>query len=323
MNYRVLGRSGLEVSEISLGCWAIGGPSWRDGNPVGWSGSDDKESLDGLRRAWGLGINHFDTADVYGDGHSERVLGEWLREAPREKMILASKVGWFRGTAKNAMESTHVRHQLEQTLFNLGTDYIDIYYFHNTNFGPQDQYLEGAAATVQRMKEEGKIRVIAQSAYSFADFQRVCPVTQPDILQFHYNAFGSDFDKLGNLIEWADSQNLGMVMFGPLAQGLLLDKFDPENPPQFGEGDIRAGNQGFTKERLVALREKLQPLKARFGGEVNDLVRLALQFALAQSENACVIPGFKNARQVESNASAAGQPLSAEDVEFVRQTLRG
>ncbi len=279
--------------------------------------------LDGLRRAWELGINHFDTADVYGDGHSERVLGEWLREAPREKIIIASKVGWFRGTAKNAMEATHVRHQLEQTLFNLGTDYIDIYYFHNTNFGPQDQYLEGAAATVQRMKEEGKIRVIAQSAYSFSDFQRVCPVTQPDILQFNYNAFGSDFDKPGNLIEWAENQNLGMVMFGPLAQGLLLDKFDPENPPQFGEGDIRGGNQGFTKERLLALRERLQPMKERFGSEVQDLVRVALQFALAHSENACVIPGFKNARQVESNASAASQPLSPEDVAFVRQSLSG
>ena len=323
MNYRTLGRSGLQVSEISLGCWAIGGPSWRDGNPVGWSGNDDKESLDGLRRAWELGINHFDTADVYGDGHSERVLGEWLREAPREQIIIASKVGWFKGTAGHAMEHVHIRHQLEQTLFNLGTDYIDIYYFHNANFGPQDKYLENAAATVHRLQEEGKIRVVAQSAYSFADFQRVCPVTKPDILQFHYNAFGSEFDKPGNLFEWAQSQNLGMVLFGPLAQGLLLDKFDPDNPPQFGEGDIRAGNQGFSREKLLDIRQKLQPLKERFGGETQDLVRVALQFALAQSPNACVIPGFKNARQVDSNAGAASQALSVEDVEFVRQALQG
>ena len=103
----------------------------------------------------------------------------------------------------------------------------------------------------------------------------------------------------------------------------MLDKFDPDNPPKFGEGDIRAGNQGFTKERLLDLRRRLQPIKERFGGEVQDLVRVALQFALAQSENACVIPGFKNASQVESNASAAGKPLTPDDVEFVKQTLRG
>jgi myo-inositol catabolism protein IolS len=323
MNYRILGRSGLKVSEISLGCWAIGGPSWRDGNPVGWSGNNDDDSLAGLRRAWELGINHFDTADVYGDGHSERVLGRWLKEVPREQVIIASKVGWFRGTAPNAMQPLHVRHQLEQTLENLGTDYLDLHYFHNTNFGPNDQFLEGAAEMMRKLKDEGKVRVIGQSGYGFGDFQRVCPVTQPDVLQFHYNAFGNDFDKPGNLIEWAQNQNLGMVLFGPLAQGLLLDKFDPENPPQFGEGDIRGGNSGFTRERLLDVRQRLQPLKERFGSSVQELVRVALQFALAQSENACVIPGFKNAWQVESNASAAGQPLSADDVEFVKQTLRG
>ncbi len=320
MEYRILGRSGLRVSDISLGCWAIGGPSWRDGNPVGWSGNNDEESLAGLRRAFELGINHLDTADVYGDGHSERIIGRWLREVPRDQVVIASKVGWFRGTAPNAMQPVHVRHQLEQTLTNLGTDYVDLQYFHNANFGPHDQYLEGAAEMMRKLKDEGKVRVIGQSAYSFGDFQRVCPATQPDVLQFHFNAFDPPQSEL---FEWAESQNLGMVLFGPLAQGLLLDKFDPDNPPHFGEGDIRAGNQGFTRERLLDIRRRLQPMKERFGGDVQSLVRVALQFALAQSQSACVIPGFKNARQVESNAAASGQPLSADDVAFVRQALHG
>jgi myo-inositol catabolism protein IolS len=116
MEYRILDRSGLRVSEVSLGCWAIDGPSWRDGNAVGWSGNDDNESVAGLRKAYKLGINHFDTADVYGDGHSERIIGRLLNEVPRDKLILASKVGWFRGTAPNAMQPVHLRHQLEQTL---------------------------------------------------------------------------------------------------------------------------------------------------------------------------------------------------------------
>lgn len=324
MEYRTLGRSGLKVSDVSLGCWAIGGPSWRDGNPVGWSGNNDADSLAGLHRAYELGINHLDTADVYGDGHSERMIGRFLKEVPRDKMIIASKVGWFRGTAPNAMQPAHIRHQLEQSLINLGTDYIDLHYFHNTNFGKDDQYLGEAAETMRQLQTEGKVRVIGQSAYGYHDFLRVCPVTRPDVLQFGYSALGSGFDKPDtNLFGWAESQNLGMVLFGPLAQGLLLDKFDPNNPPKFEGGDIRAGNKGYTTERLLDMRRRLQPLKERFGSSVQDLVRVALQYALAQSPAVCVIPGFKNAPQVDSNAFASGKPLTAEDVVFIRQTLQG
>jgi aryl-alcohol dehydrogenase-like predicted oxidoreductase len=206
----------------------------------------------------------------------------------------------------------------------LGTDYIDIYYFHNANFGPGDQYLEEAADTMRQFQKEGKVRVIGQSAYSYADFMRVCPVTRPDVLQFHYNAFGNEFEQPEtNLFGWAEEQNLGMVLFGPLAQGLLLDKFDPDNPPKFGEGDIRSGNQAFKKEELLEIRRKLKPIKERFGSEIKDLVRVAIQFALAQSLNACVIPGFKNAHQVQSNAQGAGSPLNKEEVAFIKQILRG
>ena len=102
MEYRVLGRWGLRVSEISLGCWAIGRPLWRDGNPVGWSGNDDAASLAGLRRAFELAINQFDTPDVYGDGHSERMLAAFVNEVPRDQVVIASRVGWFRGTARSA-----------------------------------------------------------------------------------------------------------------------------------------------------------------------------------------------------------------------------
>jgi myo-inositol catabolism protein IolS len=324
MEYCILGKSGLKVSEISLGCWAIGGPSWRDGEPVGWFGNDDKESLAGLRRAYELGINHFDSADVYGDGHSERVIGEFLKEIPREKVIVASKVGWFKGTAPHPMQPLHIRHQLEQTLMNLGSDYVDIFYFHNANFGENDQYLEEAAELVRQFQKEGKIRYIGQSAYSYDDFLRVCPVTRPDIIQFHYNAFGNAYDHSeSNLFKWADEQNLGMVLFGPLAQGLLLDKFDPQNPPKFGEGDNRSNNESFTTEKLLDIRSRLKPIKEKLGGETSDLIRAAIQYALSKSQNACVIPGFKNAKQVETNAQASGKPLSQEEIDFITKALQG
>ncbi len=168
LNHRTLGKSGLKVSEIGLGCWAIGGPSFSDdGYPNGWAGNDDHESLKGLFKAYEIGINHWDTADVYGRGHSERLIGRVFREGvKRDNIILASKVGWFKGTAVHPFEPLHIRHQLEQSLWNLGTDYIDIYYLHNAYFGEDHEYLERAAETVHTLKEEGKIRVIGQSAYS-------------------------------------------------------------------------------------------------------------------------------------------------------------
>lgn len=323
MEYRDLGKSGLNVSEVSAGCWAIGGPAWRDGAPVGWSGADDEQSLAGLRRAFDLGINHFDSADVYGDGHSERMVGRFLKEVPREKVVVATKVGWFRGTARNAFEPAHIRHQFEQSLVNLGTDYVDVYYFHNSNFGGDDEYLEGAAEVVHHLKDEGKVRVVGQSTYSYADFRRVCPVTQPGVLQFHYNALTPTYDRPeADLFAWAEEQGYGMVLFGPLGQGLLLDKYDPENPPRFGAGDMRGPRGRFTAEKLRALKPKLARLKERFGETTGDLVRVALQYCLARSPNCCVIPGFKNARQVESNAAAAGKPLTDDDVAFIRKVLQ-
>jgi myo-inositol catabolism protein IolS len=130
---------------------------------------------------------------------------------------------------------------------------------------------------VRQLQQAGKIRVIGQSAYGYQVFLRVCPVTRPEGLQFGYSALGSGFDRPeSNLFRWAEAQNLGMVLFGPLAQGILLDKFDPEHPPQFGEGDIRGGDRAFTRECLLEMRARLQPLKERLGSTVDDLVRAAL-----------------------------------------------
>ena len=324
MRTRVLGSAGVTVSEVGLGCWAIGGPSWRGGDPVGWSGADDERSLAGLRRAYELGVTHLDTADVYGDGHSERLIGRFLAEVPRERVVVGTKVGWFKGTAPHPMDPLHIRHQLEQSLANLGTDYVDVYYLHNADFGPGDRYLDGAAELLRTFQREGKIRAIGQSAYSFADFQRVCPVVRPGVVQFGYSALGSAFDDPEtDVFGWAEGQGYGMVLFSPLAQGLLLDKFDPANPPRFGEGDIRAGGAKFATENLARLRGQLAPIKDRFGANTRDLARVALQVALARSPNACVIPGFKNPAQVEINLAGAGNPLTANDVGFVRRQLQG
>ena len=124
MKYRPLGRSGISVSEVSLGCWTLGGLNWVDGSPNGWANVDDGEAVRAVHHALDRGVNHFDNADVYGNGRAERLLSRALA-GRSEDVVIASKLGHFKGTAEHAYEALHVRHQCEQSLFNLERDVID------------------------------------------------------------------------------------------------------------------------------------------------------------------------------------------------------
>lgn len=107
----VLGKSGLAVSEIGIGCWAIGGPDWNLNMAMGWGGTDDEQSLAGLHKGYELGANHYDIADVYGHGHSERLIGKLLKDVPRDRIVVGTKVGYFHGCAPHAYHPLHMRHQ--------------------------------------------------------------------------------------------------------------------------------------------------------------------------------------------------------------------
>jgi len=324
VSYRKLGRSGLEVSEIGLGCWAIGGLFYDyDGNSNGWTSNNDEESSAGLYKAYELGINHWDTADAYGKGHSERLIGKSFKSSvKRDEIILATKIGWFKGTADHSFDPLHVRHQLEQSLQNLRTDYVDIYYFHNPFFGENDEYLIPAAEEVHRMRDEGKIRVIGQSAYSYEQFLHVCPVTKPDVLQLPYNAINSPFDTEDtDIFKWAETQDLGIVMFGTYAKGLLLGKYNPQNPPQFGRGDYRKNDDLFREDFLQKFQSALDELCSRFGNDPQKLAKIANQYALAKSKNAVVIPGYTRVDQVISNFNTMGLPISDDEYRFVTETF--
>ena len=140
---RQLGATGITAPAIGIGCWAIGGPDDNLGMPIGWStGADEAQSLAGLETAWQRGARLYDTADVYGHGRSERLLGRLIAQIPRHEIVLASKVGYFAGTAEHGFEPRHMRRQLEQSLDNLQTDHLDIYAFHHPNFGTDDRWLQ-------------------------------------------------------------------------------------------------------------------------------------------------------------------------------------
>ncbi len=321
MEYRKLGKSDITVSEVSLGCWTLGGLNWVNGVPNGWADVNEKEARNAIRWALDNGVNHFDNADVYGNGRAERMLARALGGRNTD-VVIATKVGHFPGTAAHAYDALHVRHQCEQSLKNLQRDYIDIYYFHHGNFGANDCYLPEALETVHRLRDEGKIRVIGLSAYSDEDFERLIPKIRPTVVQSWANALDDRFIRPGSRVrKLLDSESISFVAFSPLAKGLLLDKYSAKNPPAFEEGDNRRNNASFSAENLAKLAPKMAKLKSRFGEATEDLVRVALQYVLHEPVVACVIPGFRDRDQVQLNVGAHGRPLTNDDVAFVRDVL--
>lgn len=324
MRYRPISRSrpDIKVSEIGFGCWTLGGPNWSlaDGKPIGWAEVKLEDALAGVRAGLDAGVNHWDNADIYGNGRAERMLRDCFKTlgVKREAQVIATKVGHFRGTAEHAYTSFHIRRQCEQSLINLGADHIDIYYFHHGGFGDR---LEEAAGTMHALVKEGKVRAIGQSAYSDDDFERSAPVVKPDVLQSWANMLRDNFirpeSRLQKLME---ERGCGFVAFSPLAQGLLLDKFDPEKPPKFDEGDIRSGNDQFRADGLRALKPKVAALKARFGATTEELSSAACRYVLAHPNVVSAIPGFRNEAQARCNLRAAvDTPMTEEDLAFCRR----
>jgi aryl-alcohol dehydrogenase-like predicted oxidoreductase len=238
------------------------------------------------------------------------------------ELVIATKVGHFPGTAEHAYEPAHIRHQCEQSLINLKRDVIDIYYFHHGDFGPGDKYVQEAAAVMDALVKEGKVRVKGLSAYSNDDFERLVPKIRPQVLQSWANAIDDQFIRPGSRLQNVmQEHDLTFVAFSPLAQGRLLDKFNPDHPPQFEPGDHRKDSKSFSAEVLAELKPKLEKLKAKFGATTEDLAAVALQYILGHSSVSCVIPGFRNARQAKCNVAGADRALSADDLAFVRDTL--
>lgn len=321
MKYRKLGKSKIEVSEISLGCWTMGGLNWVNGTPNGWANVDEKQIAEAINYAIDHGVNHFDNADVYGNGKAERMLARIL-EKRTNNFIIATKIGWFPGTAEHAFEPKHIRHQCEQSLVNLKRDYIDIYYFHNGDFGENDKYLDDAIEVIYKLRDEGKIRLIGQSAYTYDDFIKLIPKVKPDVIQSFASALDDRFVRDGSSTrKLLDKYNISFVAFGPLSQGLLLGKYHQGNPPQFEAGDHRANADRFKPENLAKLEPKIEKLKNKFGPSNQELSRAALQYLLFYKQVGAVIPGFRNLEQVKSNLSGTDNPLTEEEFKFIKKVF--
>jgi aryl-alcohol dehydrogenase-like predicted oxidoreductase len=310
------GRSEKRVSAIGLGTWAYGGPKTVGKRSVGWSGHDRGAARRALIEAFTCGIDHWDTADVYGDGQSERLIGGVWGDVPRDKIFLASKVGWDPGPYGHAYDPRMIRERAERSLELLRTDRIDLYYLHHCNFGSEDRYLSGAIETLQKLRSEGKIRFLGLSDWSSSKLVRVAREMNPDAVQVYRNVVDDDYASSG-LKAWVEEHDAGVAFFSPLKHGLLLGKYD--QPVTFEKGDMRSGVPGFADpDALARLREARRAVETRFDSHPQPVLHAVTGALLSDSSSSSVLVGQRNPGQV-SAAASLGNPLSPEDAAWVRE----
>jgi aryl-alcohol dehydrogenase-like predicted oxidoreductase len=304
---RPLGRSGIEVSALGFGCWAIGG-EWQaaDGQPLGWGKVDDEESVRAVRRALDLGVTFFDTADTYGAGHSERVLGRALGKH-RADVVVATKWGNVFDEATRTLTGNddsrgYLRRALTASLRRLGTDYVDLYQFHLSDAGPEQAALLREAC--EDLVREGLIRAYAWSTDDPARAAVFAEGPHCAAVQHALNVL-NDAPAMLRLCEEA---GLASVNRSPLAMGLLTGKSRDRQPLE--AGDIRSrppawlrgfgDGSGADPEWLA----RVDALKDVLTSEGRTLAQGALAWLWARSSRTVPIPGFRSVAQAEENAGA-------------------
>lgn len=315
------GRTNAQVPAVSLGTWGHGGPRvTENGLSVGWSGHDDGEAKDALLAAWRAGITHWDTADAYGDGHAEELIGRVWNDVPRERIFLATKFGYLYGPSGRPYDAAFMRQQAERSLRNMKTDVIDLHYFHHCDFGPEDRWLDDALDTMRRLRDEGKVRFIGLSDWDASRIMRVIERIDPDVVQPFRNVVDDDYESSG-LRRWVDEHDLGVAFFSPLKHGLLLGKYD--QPVEYGEGDFRSTIPEFRDPAAIArYKRAAAAMRERFAGHPEPVLHAVVGALLSGNPTACVLLGQRNSKQVAA-AAVVGEALPAEDAAWVRGEYRG
>lgn len=318
------GRSGIEVSAVGMGCWAIGGPFWAGDNAVGWGKVDDEESIRAIHKALDLGVTFFDTADVYGAGHSERVLARAL-EGKRDNVVIATKFGNIfnedtRQITGSDASPAYIRQACEASLKRLKTNYIDLYQFHLNGYEPENA--GPVRDTLEALVAEGKIRCYAWST-DFTDRARVfAEGPHCTAVQHQENVLQDN----GPMIALCEELNLASINRGPLAMGLLTGKYTMNS--DLPEDDVRGKHspewmQFFQKGKPnEEFLKKLEAIRDILTSNGRTLAQGALAWIWGRTEKTIPIPGFKNVQQVEQNAGAMQfGPLTPDQMQEIEALL--
>ncbi len=326
---RKLGRSGIEVSALGLGCWAIGG-TWNFlGSPAGWGKIDENEALQAIEHALDSGVTFFDTAANYGCGQSERILGKAFK-GKRDKVVIATKFGYIVDeSAKNVYtygkteeESEvigHVRSDLEKSLNRLQTDYIDVYLLHI--WGLSIVRALKVRDELEDLVKDGKIRTYGWSTDRTDAVRAFSTSPNCGVVEQNLNIFDGNM----GLLTLCEELDLASINRGPLGMGILTGKFTPNS--SFGDDDVRKHAQWFAglknghpkKEWL----DKLDAIRDILTSNGRTLAQGSLAWIWGQSKQTIPIPGFKTIKQAEENAKAMELgPLTEQQMKEIESILK-
>ena len=298
MKYRTLGRTGLRVSEMGFGAWAIGGTSYGP--------TKDEESLEALETAFGHGVNFFDTADTYGHGHSEELIRKFLK-GRRGEAVIATKAGWdfYHGGSRKNFDFGYIRFALEQSLKRLGTDTIDLYQLHN----PSLEIIESGEIfkVLDELKAAGKIRFYGVSVHTPGEALAVIQAAKPDTIQLIFNLL--DQRPVTEVFPQARAKNIGIIAREPLACGILTGKYTAQSV--FRKDDHR---NRWDRARMANDLKRVERIQSTLASPRLTLVQAALEFVLSFEEVSVVIPGAKTKAQVLENLRATEAPSLREPV---------
>jgi aryl-alcohol dehydrogenase-like predicted oxidoreductase len=312
MNYRKLGKTGLTVSEVGFGAWGIG--------KSGWIGASDDESVKALHRAIDLGLNFIDTALGYGDGHSERLVGQLAKERS-ETIYVATKIPpnngqWPAQSGVSVAETFPAKHVIactEESLENLGLETIDVQQFHvwSDEWVNQGDWLQA----VQKLKEQGKIKYLG---VSINDFQpenaiKLIETGVVDTVQVIYNIFEQSPED--QLLPACERHQVGVIVRVALDEGGLTGKITPDTT--FEESDFRS--KYFRGDRKRQVYERVQKIASDLNITLDQMAETALRYVLSHPAVSTVIAGMRSVRNVERNCQVGdGHGLPREQVEKLK-----
>ncbi len=299
MKKRTLGKSDVQITPILMGTWQAG--------KRGWTDIDDNDSIKTIRAAVEAGITTIDTAEVYGDGHSEQIVAKALSDI-RDRVEYATKV------FPNHLKYEQVIEACDRSLKNLNTDYIDLYQIHwpAGAFNSEIVPIEETMKALNQLKQQGKIRAIGVSNFSRAQLESAAQYGRIDSLQPPYSLFWRYVEQ--DAVPYCIEHNISILAYSSLAQGLLTGKFVPGH--EFAADDNRASNrlfQGKNMENAQAALIKLRPIAANHNC---TLAQLALAWLIAQPQTNA-IAGARYREQAVANAQAASMQLSTDELQEI------
>lgn len=310
MKYREFGNTGWQISEIGFGAWAIGGDMWGP--------QDDKNSLEALHKAVDMGVNFIDTAQGYGKGHSEKLIGEFLKQRS-EEIYVATKIPPVPGhpwplpdnaDSRDLFPYQYIIEQCEVSLKRLDRDYLDVLQFHTwvSGFNVQDEWFEA----VSKLKEQGKIKAFGASVPDKTPDNIVGAIVKGriDTVQVIYNIF--EQYPAFNLFPVCEKNKTAVIIRVPFDEGALTGKYTAST--KFAEGDVR--NHYFRKSNLAAVVERVKKIEDDRSEEYKQMpmAEYALRFCLSHPAVSTVIPGIRSVQQAEINIkSSDGKNLSEEE----------